>query len=135
MNKILSTSLFIFLLSLSASAQEIKTFEKYFIDETMRIDYHHIGNSDEEIVTMDKIYKYGIWAGSRTHLIDDMNLGRYCVKIYDAATNQLIYSKGFDSYFGEYKTSSDGIAGIKKTFHESAIIPYPINKIIFGNSQ
>jgi hypothetical protein len=61
-----------------------------------------------------------------------MNLGRYCVKIYDAASNELIYSKGFDSYFGEYKTSSEGIAGIKKTFHESAIIPFPKNKIIFA---
>ncbi len=70
--------------------------------------------------------------GAEHHLIDDMNLGRYCVKIYDAATNQLIYSKGFDSYFGEYKTSTEGLEGIKKTFHESAIIPYPKNKIIFA---
>jgi len=132
MNKILATSLFIFLLSLSTSAQEFKTFDKYFIDETMRIDYFHIGNAKEEFITMDQIYKYGVWAGSRTHLIDEMNLGRYCAKIYDAESSQLIYSKGFDSYFGEYKTSSDGIAGIKKTFHESAIIPYPINKIIFA---
>ncbi len=65
-------------------------------------------------------------------LLDDLNLGRYCVKIYDAASNELIYSKGFDSYFGEYKTSTEGIEGIKKTFHESAIIPYPKNKIIFA---
>lgn len=132
MNKLIATTLFIFLLSLSASAQEFKTFDTYFIDETMRIDYFHIGNAEEEFITMDKIYKYGIWAGSRKYLIDEMNLGRYCVKIYDAATNQLIYSKGFDSYFGEYKTSADGIKGIKKTFHESALIPYPKNKIIFS---
>ncbi len=125
MFKILSTSLFIILLCLSASAQEFKNFDKYFIDETMRIDYFHIGNAEEEFITMDQIYKYGIWAGSRTHLIDDMNLGRYCVKIYDAATDQLIYSKGFDSYFGEYKTSKEGLEGIKKTFHESAIHSLP----------
>ncbi|MGB5287903.1 MAG: M64 family metallopeptidase [Ignavibacteriaceae bacterium] len=113
-------------------AQDLDFFHEYFIDETMRIDYYHIGNSSEEIITMDQIYKYGIWAGSRKYLIDDLNLGRYCVKIYDAATNQLIFSKGFDSYFGEYKTSSEGLEGIKKTFHESVLIPYPKNKIIFS---
>ena len=111
--------------------QEFETFDKYFIDETMRIDYYHIGDAEEEFITLDQIYKYGIWAGSRVHLIDEMNLGRYCAKIYDAESGVVIYSKGFDSYFGEYKTSSEGLDGIKKTFQETAIIPYPKNKIIF----
>jgi hypothetical protein len=113
-------------------AQDLDFFNEYFIDETMRIDYYHIGNSEEEIITIDQIYKYGIWAGSRKYLIDDLNLGRYCAKIYDAVTNQLVYSKGFDSYFGEYKTGSEGLEGIKKTFHESVLIPYPKKKIIFS---
>ena len=111
--------------------QDFTTFNKFFIDETMRIDYYHIGDANEEFITLDQIYKYGIWAGSRVNLIDEMNLGRYCVKIYDAESGEVIYTKGFDSYFGEYKTSSEGMEGIKKTFHESAIIPYPKNKIIF----
>ncbi|MGB5530596.1 MAG: peptidase M64 N-terminal domain-containing protein, partial [Ignavibacteriaceae bacterium] len=64
-------------------AQDLDFFNEYFIDETMRIDYYHIGNSEEEIITIDQIYKYGIWAGSRNYLIDDLNLGRYCAKIYD----------------------------------------------------
>jgi len=125
----------LFLISLYTpriSSQDLTTFNKYFIDETMRIDYYHIGNSKEEFITLDQVYKYGIWAGSRVHLIDEMNLGRYLVKIYDAASGQVIYSRGFDSYFGEYKTSSEGIAGISKTFSETAIIPYPKSKIIFA---
>ena len=125
----------LFLISLlagPAASQDMEMFNKYFIDETMRIDYFHIGDASNEFITLDQIYKYGIWAGSRIHLIDEMNLGRYRVKIYDAASDQVIYSKGFDSYFGEYKTSTEGVEGIKKTFQESAIIPYPINKIIFA---
>ena len=125
----------LFLISLFANplfSQDLETFNKYFVDETMRIDYYHVGDSKEEFITLDHIYKYGIWAGSRKNLLDGLNLGRYCVKIYDAASGELIYSKGFDSYFGEYKTSSPGLEGIKKTFHESAIIPFPKNKIIFA---
>jgi hypothetical protein len=131
MKKIFVIPFLISLLANSIASQDIETFNKYFIDETMRIDYYHVGDAKDEFITLDQIYKYGIWAGSRKNLIDDLNLGRYCVKIYDAASNMLIYSKGFDSYFGEYKTSSEGIEGIKKTFHESAIVPYPKSKIIF----
>ena len=47
----------------------------------------------------------------------------------DAASGNLIYSKGFDSYFGEYKTTEPGVNGIKKTFSESLLIPFPKNKI------
>ncbi|MBE0551917.1 MAG: peptidase M64, partial [Ignavibacterium sp.] len=45
---------------------------------------------------------------------------------------KLIYSKGFDTLFGEYASSDDGVNGIIKSFHESAIIPFPKNKIIFA---
>lgn len=115
----------------SGTSQELVTFDNYFVDKTMRIDYYHIGDAASEFVTVDQIYRYGIWAGSRVHLIDSFNFGRYYVNIIDAASGDIIYSKGFDSYFGEYKTSQPAIDGVKKTFHESALIPSPKNKIFF----
>ena len=107
-------------------------FDDYFRDETMRIDYHHMGNSKEEAISIDRIYSYGIWAGSLKNLVDEINFGKYCIKIYDLSSGALIYSKGFDSYFGEYQTSSDALNGIKKTYHETALVPYPKNKIRFA---
>lgn len=106
-------------------------FDKYFFDRTMRIDYHHSGDAVDESITPDKIYKYGIWAGSKKNLLDRFNNGAYYIKIYDEQSNELIYSKGFDSYFKEYQTSEWAINGIRKTYHESAIIPMPKNKIKF----
>jgi hypothetical protein len=132
MKKASSIITFLILFSTISLAQNLDFFDNYFIDETMRIDYYHIGDANEEFITLDQIYQYGIWAGSRVHLIDELNLGRYCVNIYDAESNLLIYSKGFDSYFGEYKTSDNGLDGIQKTFHETVLIPYPKNKIIFS---
>jgi hypothetical protein len=113
------------------SSQEFETFDNSFVDKTMRIDFYHIGDAKSELVTVDQIYRYGIWPGSRVNLIDNFNYGRYYVKIIDSASGELIYSKGFDSYFGEYKTSQPAIDGVKKTFHESALIPSPKNKIFF----
>ncbi len=116
----------------SLNSQVFDNFDNFFIDKTMRIDYFHIGDAKTEIITIDQIYMYGIWAGSRVHLIDEINVGRFYVKIYDENSQELIYSKGFDSYFGEYQTSKAALDGIKKTYHESAIIPYPKGKIIFA---
>lgn len=109
-----------------------KSFEKfnqYFIDESMRIDYFHIGDATAEIITLDHVYRYGTWAGSRINLIDKFNNGRYYAHIYDVENNELIYSKGYDSYFGEYQTSNPALEGVKRTYHESIIIPFPKNKM------
>ena len=117
------------LTSVLIHAQGFLLFEDYFANETMRIDYHHIGDAKTEFITIDKIYEYGIWAGSTRNLIDNFNNGKYYAKVYDAASNKLIYSKGFDSYFGEYQTSENASKGIKKTYHESVLIPLPKEKI------
>jgi hypothetical protein len=108
------------------------TFDDYFTDQTMRIDYYHIGDGESEMITLDHVYQYHIWAGSKKNLLDNFNQGRYYIKIYDAASGTLVFSRGFDSYFGEYKTSGEAAEGIKRTYHESALIPYPQNKIIFA---
>ena len=107
------------------------TFDDYFLDKTMRIDYYHIGDAREEFVTVDQIYQQGIWAGNPEKLIDPFNNGKYEIKVYDVASNRLIYSRGFASYFGEYTTTNPALDGIKRTYHESALIPYPQNSILF----
>lgn len=122
----------VLLLSTAAICQEKISFNDFFTDKTMRIDYFHIGDAKTEMVTLDQIYEQGSWAGSLNNLIDNFNNGRYYIKIYDANSDKLIYSKGFDSYFGEYRTSQWGEAGIKKAYHETVLIPYPKNKIRFS---
>jgi len=114
-----------------ARAQKGPAFDAWFVDKTMRVDYFHAGNSAEETVTLDQVFDQGVWAGSRTHLVDPFNLGRYLVKVYDAATGTLIFSKGFDSYFGEYKTSGPALEGVRRTYHESALLPFPRKPIRF----
>ena len=106
-------------------------FSHHFLDETLRIDYYHTGNSEEEIISLDQMWRQGIWSGSRLHLLDDLNLGRYYQKVYDAETGDLLYSKGFDSYYGEWKTTDLAAQGVRRTYHESALIPYPRRPVEF----
>ena len=131
MKRYIPLSLVIFFSIIPLFAQSTVDFDKYFIDATMRIDYYHIGNAKEELATLDIVYKQGIWAGSTTNLLDTLGNGYYYAKIYDYATNQMIFSKGFDSYFGEYKTTASAIKGVRRTYHETLLIPFPKNKIQF----
>jgi hypothetical protein len=101
------------------------TFEDLFHDETLRIDYNHTGNAAEEFVSVDQLWRQGAWAGSRTHLIDNLDLGRYYAKFHDVASGQLIWSRGFDSYFGEWQTTGPAGEGVLRTYHESVLAPLP----------
>ncbi|GAB4298855.1 MAG: IgA Peptidase M64 [Ignavibacteriaceae bacterium] len=130
--KIINITFLSVLFFYSLHAQSDVKFGEYFADKTMRIDYYHTGNAEMEFITIDKIYAYGTFAGSLNSLIDRFNQRRYYFKVYDVDTEKLIFSKGFDSYFGEYKLSSDAIEGKMKTYHETAIIPFPLNKIRFA---
>ncbi len=130
--KRLGVSIFLIcVMAMTACSQTRGTFERHFLDKTMRIDYFHVGNAKEEVVTLDQVYEQGVWAGSLRNLIDPFDNGRYYAKIYDVSSGDLIFSKGFDSYFGEYKTSSDALEGVRRTYHESVLIPFPKNKITF----
>ena len=120
-------SLFLLLAStvLIVNAQSGKVFDKYFQDKTLRIDYFRIGNADTLFVTLDKSYEYGIWAGSRIHLLDEFNRGQNYARIYDAKSGELIFSKGFGSFFDEYASGEDGLNGIMRAYHESLLMPSP----------
>jgi hypothetical protein len=106
-------------------------FEDHFVDKAMRVDLYHVGDAKDEIVTIDHIYQEGIWPESRAHLIDPFGYGRYVVEVYDVASNRLIYSRGFDSMFGEYKTTTPALNGIKRVFERSVRIPYPKKPVLF----
>jgi hypothetical protein len=115
-----------------AHAQKGPAFDAWFVDKTMRVDYFHTGSAAAETFALDQVYDQGLWAGTRAHLLDPFNLGRYTVKVYDEATGTLIFSRGFDSYFGEYKTSDAGVKGVPRTYHESALLPYPKKPVRFA---
>jgi hypothetical protein len=120
------------LLAVAAIPAAGAPFADLFHDETLRIDYNHTGDAATEHVAVDQLWRQGIWAGSRTHLIDDLDLGGYYAKIYDAASGDLIWSRGFSSYFGEWQTTGPAAEGVLRTYHESVLAPLPKNPVIFA---
>ena len=107
-------------------------FDDFFVDATLRIDYHHTGDATHEYMALDELWQQGIYAGSRTRLVDDLDLGRYYAKLYDTASGELIWSRGFDSYFGEWQTTTPAAEGVLRTYHESALAPFPKAPVEFA---
>jgi hypothetical protein len=100
-------------------------FDRFFLDRTMRIDVHHVGNAAEEVFALDRVLAGGAWAGSRTHLLDEIGTGNYLAELYDVASGTLLFTRGYDSYFGEYRTTGAAAAGVRRAYHESILVPYP----------
>ncbi len=88
-----------------AFAQDL--YGRFFTDLTMRVDYYHSGTKGEESFGIDEVFAEGPWAGSRVNLVDTLNLGEYLLRVYDRATGQLIYSRGFSSKHSLHSGTSD----------------------------
>ena len=100
-------------------------FDELFLDKTMRVDYFHTSTpKGDEILALDGIVSDGPWSGSRTRLVDTSNLGKYYFEVIERGTNQVIYSRGFASVFGEWETTPD-VKERAATFHESLRFPWP----------
>ena len=97
----------------------------------MRIDYYHTGTKDKESFAIDNVLKETPWAGSATNLVDTLNMGEFLGRISDFATGQLIYSRGYSSYFNEWQTTDEAGTGATKTISESFRAPMPKRKVQF----
>jgi len=112
--------IFILFLSLGSYAQ----FNKYFKDKALRLDYYHTGNDKEEVYSYDEMIIEPYWGGSKTNLIDTLEYGKYYFKVYDEKSNELIYSRGYSTLFGEWQTS-DEARETWRTVSESVVFPFP----------
>ena len=99
-------------------------FAVNFTDRTMRVDYLHSGTASEEHISLDQVVSDGPWPGSRTQLLDGLNLGKYFFEVVDRETNRVLYSRGFSSIFGEWETTPEA-KKVWRTYHESLRFPWP----------
>ncbi len=126
------TALLLFVLFIAtAGAQTSPDFDLYFAGGALRLEFFQTGDSDEEIISPGQICREPVWPGSRVNLIDHFNNGRYGIKVYDIATNALIYSSGFDCMYGEYRTTTPALEGIKRTFRRAVRFPQPKRPVNF----
>lgn len=104
-------------------------FSDYFLPRTLRVDYYHSGNKNQDRVAIDRLYDAGPWAGPQTRLLDNLNLGYYQLRVIDSSSEELIYTRGFSTLFNEWQSTEEANAGKEKVLHETLRMPFPKNSV------
>ena len=95
---------------------------------TLRLDLVHAGSASEERFAQTGVAREGAWPGNPARPIDDTNLGKYLFEVRDAATNRLLYTRGFASIYGEWETTQDATKQAR-AFSESLRFPEPAGPV------
>ena len=121
--------LFLIIALMAAAAglegQPRPAFDDDFLDQALRFELYFVGDARDEFITIDQVSVEGSWPESTDMLVEPFASGRYTVKLVDIATNRLIYSRGFDTMFGEYRTTTPAREGVQRVSPRSVRVPRP----------
>ena len=119
--------LFAMMFSLFSRAQDI-SFDQYFLDEgSLRMDVFQCGNAEGSHYVFERFVIEPYFGGSKVNLIDPFNFGTNQVKVIDAQTNTLIYSRGYNTLFQEWQTTDEARV-MERCYEESVSVPLPRNE-------
>ena len=110
-----------------ASAQV--DFNTYFENKSLRIDFALNGNAKEQSAALIGAREEPVWGGPKKNLVDQFNYGGYFVRVHDSATSQVIYSRGFNTLFEEWRTTEQANLEMQ-SWYNSISIPYPKQTIM-----
>jgi hypothetical protein len=109
---------------------EINNFSTWFEPKTLRVDYLLAGDSNSEIAYFLQMKEEPNYGGPEIRLVDPFGYGTYRYQAFDSATNELIFSRGFNTLFQEWK-GTDEARHLKRAFGMSAVMPFPKKTIRF----
>jgi hypothetical protein len=90
---------------------------------TIRVDYLHSGNALSDSYAIERVLVEPLpWPGDLARNLDHTDRGQNRVEVADARTGELIYSRGFSTIFGEWR-STDEANKTTRGFHESVRFP------------
>lgn len=101
-----------------------QSFEEYFEDATLRLDYIFAGNVKEQHIYLQELKKQDKWAGRKSRLAEKFLNGNGQLTVKDHTTQQVIYVTTFSTLFQEW-LQYDEAKKVDKAFETSYNIPFP----------
>ncbi|WP_313175965.1 M64 family metallopeptidase [Massilia sp.] len=90
---------------------------------TVRLDYTHSGNALSDSYAIERVLIEPLpWPGDMAKNFDETNRGQNRVEVVDAKTGDLLYSRGFSTVFGEWRTTEEANK-LSRSFSESVRFP------------
>ena len=90
---------------------------------TVRLDYAHSGNALSESYAIERVVIEPLpWPGHPARNLDHTNRGHNRLEVLDAKTGELLYSRGFSTVFGEWRSTEEA-GRVSRSFQESVRFP------------
>ncbi len=105
------------------------SFDSYFSDKSLRIDFITFGNSEYQSAYVHKLREEPVWGGPKKNLVEPFDYGEYRIDVYDAGSGRLIYRRSFCSLFGEWRTTAEAKTETQ-AWYNAISVPFPKNKVI-----
>lgn len=99
-------------------------FEDSFTEKSLRIDFALSGNKNSQSAAIERLREEPVWGGPRKNLVDTFRYGGYYINVYDAASDSLLYARGFNTLFEEWRTTEQARTETQ-SWTNSITIPYP----------
>jgi hypothetical protein len=92
---------------------------------TVRLDYSHSGNALSELYAIERVVIEPLpWPGDLSQALDNTDRGNNKVEVVDAQTGDVLYSRGFSTIFGEWRSTNEANR-VTRAFGESVRFPKP----------
>ncbi len=108
-------------LCISSFAQ---SFNDYFIDKTLRIDYIFSGTANQQEISVENLSQLPTWAGRRHHLSEIPLDGNGQITVKDLKSGNCIYKTSFSTLFQEW-LDTDEAKSVSRGFENTYLVPYP----------
>ncbi|MDB5907298.1 MAG: peptidase, partial [Massilia sp.] len=93
------------------------------IPATIRVDYLHSGSALSDTYALERVLVEPLpWPGDLSQNLDNTDRGQNRVEVVDARSGDLLYSRGFSTIFGEWRTTEEA-GKMSRGFHESVRFP------------
>jgi len=120
--------LFTLLLAINLCMGKAQSFDTYFEDNTLRLDYIFAGNEKEQQIYLEHLYKQSLWAGRKNRLSEKFLNGNGQLTVRDHASQEVIYVWTFSTLFQEW-LQYDEAKTTNRAFECSYNVPYPKAKV------
>ena len=102
-------------------------YDTYFTPERLRIDLVLAGGAGRQLAFVQELYCESEWAGSPNGLVDPFGYGQYYMEVF-SKDGQVIYSKGFSTYFEEWRTTNQA-GQLEMACNQTVWMPFPKDSV------
>lgn len=110
--------------TLSTIGLRAQTYEQYFTDSTLRIDYAFSGNKYSTQIHTEELHNIPRWYGRKENLDSLILEGNGRIIMRDSISGRIIYRHSFSSLYQEW-LSTDEATKISRSYENTFLLPYP----------